>query len=58
MPCTEILAFSYLTQQLWVLFSAIPKISFDVPEIYQQQCLVESGLRHDNVDQTSLVLAR
>ena len=49
---------SRISPSCYVLFLAIPKISSDVPKIYQQQCLEESGLRHDNVDQTCLVLAR
>ena len=48
---------SLLTQLFKVPFSAFPKISFNVAEIYWQHWLEKNGPRLDNVDQTHIALA-
>ena len=52
---TEV-GFLILSQWPRVRFLALPKIYFDVGEIYQWRWLEESGQRLENVDRTHLVL--
>ena len=45
-----------LSQQPQVLFSAFPKVYFNVAEIYRRRCLEASGQMLENVDRTHRVL--
>ena len=49
-------AFLLLTLGLNVRFSVLPRIYFDVTEIYQRCWLEETGQRLENVEQTHLVI--